>query len=174
MHKGQVTEDDLDAGLRAVGGLGALAQRGRRDSPFGPQEVRRPEPESQEPKTPRATKSSANAKGPGRRKPAAPSPSSGPEERPSPRAAPESPGKSSTYTEKVTVPMTGEMRDSLTLLAARLQRSRTDRSERITGNSVIRVAVQVVLDRLGHSLEDPVNSENDLRVLLERRLSGTR
>src|SRR6185503_21122299 len=79
------------------------------------------------------------------------------------------------YTEDVTVPMTAEMRTRATLLAAELQRRRTNKSVRFTPNTVFRVAIETLFERFELSPGDHVNSEDELRrLVLERIASGNR
>ena len=167
MDRGQVTEDDLGAGLSSLGGLGSL-RRGRRDSPFGPDMTSDNGRDLGGSTPPAASKQEVQAKvraGP-RTARTSKRPRSGEPRREQPSAETlDSTAKVEIYTEKVTVPMTGEMRDAVCLLAARLQRSRTDKSERITANSVIRVAIRVLLAELNLAPEQPVNSEEELLAL---------
>jgi len=65
--------------------------------------------------------------------------------------------------------MTAEMRTAATLLAAELQRRRTDKSERFTANSVFRVAIERFLEDFKLAEGDHVNSERELLDLARTR-----
>lgn len=69
------------------------------------------------------------------------------------------------YTERMTLPMTFEMRERLDSLARQLQRRRADKSERITANSLIRVAIEVYLDALTPGEEETPSNEDELRSI---------
>lgn len=185
MAKGQVTDEELEASLQSVGGLGGIAGSGaRRDSPFGTDFVRKGTP------APKARIESAAAqeitktveiKGRGVRSESEPKeapqpikkvgpvsvPSPSVEEVPVDSEAKESTRKADTLTERVTLQMSPEMRDRVNELSRKLQRAKTDKkSERITANTVMRVAIQVFLDsdRLGEL--EGVNSEEELLAKL--------
>lgn len=70
--------------------------------------------------------------------------------------------KTELYTEPVTVPLNAEMRDRAEALAKDLQRRRTEKSERITANTVIRVALRAMLDTFHPGSGVVVNTEADL------------
>lgn len=70
--------------------------------------------------------------------------------------------KSELYTERVTVPLDAELRDGAESLAKDLQRKRTEKGERITANTVMRVALRVMLDEFDPSAADGVNTEEEL------------
>jgi hypothetical protein len=169
MAKGSATEDDLAAGIRSVGVLSAVtASEGiRRDNPFATSPVRprvslpervagSPEPERLPPLPVAA---------PTRKKLTQNSPKPSIEER-----APEY----DTYTDFVTVPMTAEMRTQANLLAAELQRRRTEKRVRFTPNTIFRVAIETFLERFELAPEDHVNSEEDLLLLVHERITASK
>lgn len=169
MARGRATEDELAAGIRRVEGLSAVAtpEGARRDSPFA---VPRAAPA--EPVLAAAVASSL----PERRR-AAPT-----TEAQRDRAA-ESPPRPSNavpdpeparYTDPVTVPMTAEMRTQANLLAAELQRRRTDRRVRFTSNTIFRVAIETFFEHFELVPGDHVNTEDELRSLIHERLAPGR
>jgi len=78
--------------------------------------------------------------------------------------------KSDIYTEPVTLKISPEMRDSVIALARDLQRAKTTKDERITANTVIRVAVQLLMDIYRFESGDVANNEEELHLLVARRL----
>jgi hypothetical protein len=62
------------------------------------------------------------------------------------------------------------MRTQASLLAAELQRRRTEKSVRFTPNTIFRVAIETLLDGFKLTPNDHVNSEDDLRRLVHERL----
>jgi len=68
-------------------------------------------------------------------------------------------------TENVTVPLSRSLRDRSEELARVLNRNRTIRKTRITRNTILRVALQCILDDLGDASEHSVNSEEELLEL---------
>lgn len=164
MAKGQSTDSELSMGLHAVGNLKTLSAVSglRRDSPFAPTPIEPPPAvENPEPianpevieSRPRTPKRSPGALASGPR----------PE-----RRTQEKPTRDTAHTDAVTVPMTAEMRSRASLLAAELQRRRTDRTARITANSIFRVAIQVFLDRYEISSHPGVNTEEELLELARK------
>jgi hypothetical protein len=67
--------------------------------------------------------------------------------------------------------MTAEMRTRASLLAADLQRRRSDRSERLTANSVFRVAIQTFLERFTAKDFANVSTEEELRAMAARAMN---
>jgi len=168
MGRGNATEEELAAGIRSVGVLAAVAgtEGPRRDNPFAPPPAP-PKPvlpervapvPSPEP-TPAAPLVAATVKKP--------------VERPPRRSSEVEPDAGNSY-DYVTVPMTPEMRDRANLLAAELQRRRTEKSMRFTSNTVFRVAIETLLERFELSPDDRVNSEDELRRLVHERLGPKR
>jgi hypothetical protein len=167
MARGSATEDELAAGIRSVGVLSSVtgSERPRRDNPFAAPPVR-----------PRASVPEVVA--------ASPEPEQAvpaPQVAPAPRKLAESPPQphieepvveSARYTEDVTVPMTAEMRTRANLLAAELQRRRTEKRVRFTPNTVFRVAIETFLERFELAPGDHVNSEEQLRRLVHERIGA--
>lgn len=169
MARGNATEEELAAGIRSVGVLSAVAgtEGPRRDNPFAPPPA---------PKKPAPQERAAPAPAP-EPKPVAPSVAISqkkPVERPSRPSSEVSPAESSPLTDYVTVPMTAEMRSQASLLAAELQRRRTDKSIRFTANTIYQVAIETLLERFELAPEDHVNSKAELRRLVLARLGSPR
>ena len=179
MAKSQVTEQDLEQSLQTLGGFGKLAtQKPRRDSPFGPEFSRRPEESKPTPQVApeKSREVTLVAKTPGQGIEALeekegdvllthPLPKSAPTRKvatPLPEEATASHPKSNTLTERVTVQMSPEMRDAVNDLARHLQRRRKDKGERITANSVMRVAIQYFLDNV--QLERVQGASTELEI----------
>ena len=197
MAKGHVTDQDLESGIRSLGGLGGIAGGGaRRDSPFGSDFARKAVPEAA-PEPPAAQAEAARAvelrpvkevapappvaasplpevkSPPPVRVPAEPKPRPREPFRPVP-TLPEIPArKSDSFTERVTLQMSPDMRDELNLLAAKLQRRKFDKSERITANTIMRVAIRIVLDEVDFGTGDIANSETDLLRIVRKKLVGS-
>ena len=70
--------------------------------------------------------------------------------------------KTELYAERVTVPLSAELRDGAESLAKGLQRRRTEKGERITSNTVIRVALRVLLEHFGDDPDEVANNEEEL------------
>jgi hypothetical protein len=66
--------------------------------------------------------------------------------------------------------MTPQMRDEVNLMATKLQRRKTDKRERITANTLMRVAIQVLLDGFGLEEWDVANDEEELLQLAKSKL----
>jgi hypothetical protein len=83
----------------------------------------------------------------------------------------ESHPKSDTLTERITLQMSPDMRDAVNDFARDLQRRRKDKGERITANSVMRVAIQHFLDNFALEHVQGVNSEEELfaRIQSQRK-----
>src|SRR5262245_33102894 len=129
MARGSITEEDLAAGIKSVGVLSAVAgpHGQRRDSPFGP---------------------STHAKPALPEKRIDPPPTSAPDAK-SVEAAPKAPpgerkalkGRSEGFADYITLPITAHSRGKATLLAAELQRRRTERALRFSANVLFRAAI---------------------------------
>jgi hypothetical protein len=178
MAKGQVTDKELATGLKTFGGFGALSEAGsrpRREDPFrdtraevppaAPRiEVVKPPradtPPPTAPVAPVAVEKSPQVRDP---KPEPRRARSVRKEEPSPPLVTNGhEKKSELYTERVTVPLDAELRDGAEALAKSLQRRRTDKGERITANTVMRVALRVVLDSFDTQSVGVVNTEEEL------------
>jgi hypothetical protein len=197
MAKGHVTDQELESGLKSLGGLGNIAGSGaKRDSPFGVEFARKATPEA----VPEALPVQPE---PERRidlkpvrevtpTPPATAPQSPEARRPPPVRAARDPApranegfrpveflsdiptrKSDCFTERVTLQMGPDMRDDLNLLAARLQRRKTDKSERITANTIMRVAIRILLDEVDLGTGEVANSETDLHRIVRQKLLGS-
>lgn len=78
--------------------------------------------------------------------------------------------KADIFTERVTLSMSTEMRDEVEALARELQRRRTRKDERITANTVMRVAIQSLLERLNLEDWEAANNEAELLELARRKV----
>jgi hypothetical protein len=164
-----VTEEDLAAGVRGLGGLATL-QRTRRDSPFRDS---RSEVKTVEPSFPAAKEASEGEAA----RAAAPADTAAREEK---GAATEKPTrgqkkksplrKIDVYTEPVTLRMSPAMRDEVETMARELQRAKTSKDERITANTVMRVAVRLVLEHFSADGCGVANSEEELYRAVARAL----
>lgn len=173
-----ITEEDLAAGMKGLGGFGALSAR--RDSPFrdSRSEVKAPEPKTVDVKP---TAESRSVYGTPVVEPAKPSEIKRVE--PTPKAAPVKPVSSPTihesyrprqrqplrkadiYSERVTLQISAEMRDEVDELARQLQRAKTSKDERITANTVMRVAIRLLTENFKlRSGEGPNNEEEFYRI----------
>jgi len=195
MAKGQVTEKDLESSIASLGGLSGLATTGvsgaKRDSPFGStfakrassqvveaprgaaerEPVKAIEPTSREETPPAPAKERANE--PKEVVHVPPRASVRAEPKPSARIIqkPEPTRKSDTLTERVTLQMSPDMRDDVGEIARRLQRRKADKkSERITANTVMRVAIQFLLDELTVEEKDRPSTEDELLRLVKHKL----
>ena len=73
------------------------------------------------------------------------------------------------YTERVTLQLSPEMRDRVDALARELQRSKSNKVERITANTVMRVAIQHVLKNFKLNGGDVPSGEEELLSAIEKR-----
>jgi hypothetical protein len=195
MAKGQVTTDDLATGIKSFGGLSSLggAPRAVRDNPFRdtrsepsvPAIVAQPEPAAEPPRLEVITAHELSGAGEGVKVAVAPKPVR--EKRPTPprstssqAPAPIAGGesgpmtrekKTEVYPEQVSVMLNAEMRDRAEALAKELQRRRTQKTERITTNTVIRVALRALLDRFDPAAAAGLNTESDLYEAVLRQWS---
>jgi hypothetical protein len=179
MGKGQVSEKELERSIKSLGGLTGLASSAvRRDSPFGSEFVKNVPPQAREPlvlekvidldvktepELPPASES---------RPEVTPLPKATKAKREIPTAEEEEEldGGARLFTERTTLKMTAVMRDDLHYLARKLQRRRQNKDERITSNTVIRVAIQLILDELKLKDTDVANSEAELFSLVKKKL----
>lgn len=167
MARGSATEDELAAGIRSVGVLSAVtgSEGPRRDNPFAAPPVRPKAP----PPEPVAALLAPEQALPTR------SVASLPDQRPErvPRPPIEEPATDpARFTDPVTVPMTAEMRTRANLLAAELQRRRTEKRVRFTPNTVFRVAIETFLELFELAPGDHVNSEEEFRRLVHDRIAA--
>lgn len=194
MASGRTTEDDMREGLKSVGALSSLrtAAPMRRESIFAPAEqrtehrteetapapARAAAPAPREPDEPKAQpKAVAKPDAPARAaKPRAERPARTPQVVSAPAAQDaaqitQEPRGAPVLSDAPTVPMTAEMRSAATLLAAELQRRRTDKAERFTTNSIFRVAIERFLEDFKLQDGDHVNTERELLDLARTRKS---
>jgi hypothetical protein len=188
MAKGQVSDKELATGLKTFGGFGALGEasaRPRREDPFrdtraeaAPQPPRievvktppaeplapPPLPEASEPIKVREKRPAVSRLTRAERRPE-------PIPEPEPSAAEK---KSELYTERVTVPLDPELRDAAEALAKNLQRRRTDKGERITSNTVMRVALRILLDGFDAASAGVVNTEDELYEAVSARFRNAK
>jgi hypothetical protein len=169
-----VTEDDLASGIRGMGGLATL-QRTPRDSPFRDSraEVKTAEVAVQADAPPPVKETAL---------PPEPTPAQKIEvAKPEPkklaveRIARSERKKAShrkvdVYTEPVTLRMSPSMRDEVESMARELQRAKTAKDERITPNTVMRVAVRLVLEHYRPDPKEIANTEEELYEVVAKRL----
>jgi predicted transcriptional regulator len=172
MAKGQVTEQDLASGMKGLSGFGALSG-GRRDSPFRDS---RSEPPKESPPKEIDVRPNAETKLPTVERP--PQVSVPPEPPVVRREAPERLAKpkakqpqrkADVFSERVTIQMSPDMRDQVDELARQLQRSKTSKDERITANTVMRVAIQQFIETFKLERGEIVNNEEELLASALRR-----
>ena len=157
-------DDKLAETLQARGGLSqfrnvAERPREKRDNPFGP--------------TPTSVASAPVEIVQPKPKVATPEPAPAVAEVQQPKVAKSRPrvAKSESKatvdpnTENVTVPLSRSLRDRSEELARVLNRNRSIRKSRITRNTIVRVALECMLDDLGSAAEHSVNSEEELLEL---------
>lgn len=174
MAKGQVTEDDLAQSMKSLGGFGSLgADRARKDSPF--RDSRIEEKTIEIPKLVEAAKPEPVRVLPDVLEEPAPTPRVAmpglePKPRPAKKVGAVTNRKADIYSERVTVQMSPEMRDGVDELARQLQRGKTSKVERITSNTVMRVAITFLLDHFAVKAGEAPNNERELLSLVESRL----
>jgi hypothetical protein len=74
------------------------------------------------------------------------------------------------YTERVTTIMSPEMRDHMSQLAANLQRRKNDPTERITANTLTRVAIKIFLEELLPLDTEAPRTEEELYALTKAKV----
>jgi hypothetical protein len=77
--------------------------------------------------------------------------------------------KTELYTERVTVLLNADLRDRAEALAKELHRRRTQKGERITANTIFRVAIRAMLDTFDPSTSTELNTELDLYEAVLKR-----
>lgn len=168
MTKGQISESDLDAGLKGMGGLTGLSEKSRRDSPFGKPSGERPQAVDS-----RKKRGSRSVAGNGtkqtdeettRRNGAAKRGTDVASTRATTAAAAVEPH------EAVTLPLPVSLRDEVSALAKELQRRRTEKKHRITTNTVMRALIEVGLGELKLEGDDHANNERELVHLVRAKL----
>ena len=189
MAKGQITDQELATGLKSFGGFGALgegAAKPRREDPFRDTRAEAAEtpPARVEPPRIEIVKTPSEVSAVDARVVAP----SLPQEQPAPLKLKKAPplsrpvkvqrggeskiiprkesvateNKTELYTERVTVPLDAELRDGAESLAKELNRRRTEKGERITANTVMRVALRMMLETFDVDAVETVNSEQEL------------
>jgi hypothetical protein len=184
MAKGQVSEEELTKGLKGIGNFGGLsAPRVRRDNPFRDSRAETPPPEPvktievlpavAEERVSKAGNTAVPKLEPKavRRVPASPKAieKEGGEKGNSEEAGVR---KADVFTERVTLQISPEMRDSVEKIARELQRAKTSKAERITSNSVMRAAILLVTKHFSLKAGQAPNTEEELYTVLEDVLSG--
>ena len=196
MAKGQVTEKELASGLKGFGGFGSLGgqSKPRREDPFRDTRTELPEASVTQTLAKPEVPTIAETKPPVRLVESEVIPASAPAEKRTPAKLQQKPRrvgnatakpaakriekvaesagatvKAELYCERVTVPLDAELRDGVESLAKDLQRKRTEKGERITANSVIRVAIRVMLENFD-SGDAVVNTEDELFDALREQL----
>jgi hypothetical protein len=191
MGKTQATEADIASGIQSLGGFGNLGQRPRRDSPFGAEFApKRIEPSPVAPVETRPEVKpqmavSVTLEAPLSSKVETVSvteveKASPPLEVPIQKATPlkrardvvaptaKRVEKAEHFTERITLQMTPQMRDKLNDLARALQRSRADKAERVTANTVMRAAIQLALDSCKASDLQGISNEEELLTRMKK------
>ena len=186
MARKQVTEEDLEAGLKAAGGFGALAKsQTRRDSPFAIG-VSNDEPvkkvgelqakvEKVTTETPEVVETSSKAETtPVEEKVKKITPMVAVKEEVIPEPKKEAPLKEENKAsqplqyEKLNIMLTPEMRDATQRLARDYQRKKTDTTERITVNTIYRAALRVFLEDMEHLQSLSPNTEDELVEMMRK------
>lgn len=178
MAKGQVSEEELSKGLKGIGDFGGLnPSRVRRDNPFRDSRMEAPFPESvktievvpartenRETKAVHAQISKVEPK-PTKK---APEPLARVERKNVVKSEESGGRKADIFTERVTLQISPEMRDKVERLARELQRAKISKKERITGNTVMRVAIRLITSRLELKPGQAPNDEEELFELIEK------
>jgi hypothetical protein len=183
MAKSQVSEEELAKGLKGIGNFSGLSPRVQRDNPFRDSRQEKVEP----PKTievrlpsaePQVAKPTAPNIAPDEPKPMRAFPAT-PKLRPKVRegeskSRAEESARTADDFEPVTLQISPEMRDETSALARDLQRAKTTKVERITANTVMRVALRLLLENYQFELGDVANTETELYDLVVQRVRGGR
>ena len=182
MAKGQVSEEQLSRGVKGFGSFDGLTstRRVRRDNPFGDSraEAAVPEPSKSPPTAPEVLVKKARepnlkrlshktAPVAGELSKPVGSASKGREATKSARVR-----KADIFTEKISVPMSPEMRDDLERIARELQRSKRSKQERITVNTVVRAAIWLITQRFELAAGEAPNGETELYECVKRAVSA--
>ena len=173
MAKGQVSEEELTEGLKGIGNFGGLSAKVQRDNPFrdsSSDKVEQPKTiDVRPPSAPQITKARVpDAAKPGP-KPLRTLPSAPKERAANLRSENGLARKADIFTERVTLQISPGMRDEIDALARDLQRARTTKEERITANTVMRVALQLLMKNYQFERGDVANNEAELYGLIVRR-----
>jgi hypothetical protein len=179
MAKGQVSEEELTKGLKGIGNFGGLSSsaRVRRDNPFRDS---RSEPAAPEPvKTIEVKPTTVEAKP----KTVSPALEPKPVRTVAPVSKPAAKAqvaerkakavggrKADIFTERVTLQISPEMRDEVERIARELQRAKSSKEERITANTVMRVAIQLITKKFKLGSGEAPNNEEKLYKFVEKML----
>lgn len=79
--------------------------------------------------------------------------------------------KADEYPARINCFLSEEQRDQLDLIVKKLQRGRTTKEERLTINSLMRVAIKVVLAQFKQPPSEAINNEDELLRFVEKRLA---
>jgi hypothetical protein len=79
----------------------------------------------------------------------------------------ESKTKAEIFSEKITLNISPEMRDTAERLARSLQRKKADKSERITANTIYRVAIKAMLENEKFIDDHSPNTEKEMLELVK-------
>ncbi len=168
MVKGQITEKDLAMGLKKAGGFSGLSKNGtRRDSPFGVEhakktvenEVQEPHPKvlvkevtkKPEKKVERVERKVTKSK------------------EVFSKEKLKSQTKAELFSERVTLNISPDVRDKAEFLAKGLQRRKAIKSERITANTIYRVAIEALLADEEFLKSISPDTEEELLELVKNR-----
>ena len=179
MAKGQVTDEELSSGLKGLGGFGALTgAKALKDSPF--RDSRSEAPKVVEVVRPAVVEPPKPAPVPVRPE-KLPAPDTKPERvprlaKPKPvtqKVAAESGTRrvADVHTERITLQLSPGMRDDVDAFARELQRSRASKGERITGNTIMRVAIRILLDQIGTKDCSGASSEEELVRIIKTKFA---
>ena len=166
MAKGQVSEEELTKGLKGIGNFGGLSSKVQRDNPFRDSRSDKAEQpktiEVRPPSAPQITKArlpDVSKPGPKPLRTLTPAPK---ERANSSRLEDGVARKADIYTERVTLQISPKMRDDVERIAREIQRSKTSKAERITPNTVMRVAIRVLTERFDLKGNSAPNNEEEL------------
>ncbi len=180
MAKGQVSEEQLSQGLKGIGNFGGLStSRVRRDNPFRDSRKETAPPEAAKPVSP-AEPAPLRAREAELKPVAAKTVRPAPAPKLSSKAAKadvpkkeDGARKADIFTERVTLQLSPEMRDDVERLARELQRTKTSKQERITANTVMRVAIRLLTGHFEVRPGEAPNTEEELfefaRAALKRK-----
>jgi hypothetical protein len=172
MAKGQVSEEELTKGLKGIGNFGGLSSKVQRDNPFRDSRSDKPEQSKtidvRPPSAPEITKARiSDVAKPGPKPLRTLTPAS--KERADDLRSEDDVARIAEGFERVTLPISPDMRDEIEALARDLQRARTTKGERITANTVMRVALQLLMKNCQFERGDVANNESELYDLIVRR-----
>ena len=175
MAKGQVSEEALTEGLKGIGNFGGLSSnRVRRDNPFRDSSSQPSVPTKTFEISKREVREHSNTQPVPDVNPEPIRPTMSPGRMEKTKAKKQTPmaagRKADIYTERVTLQISPEMRDEVERIARELQRAKTSKEERITANTVIRVAIQLLTQNFSIKFGEVPNNEGELYHFAERAL----